>query len=217
MNAGKSTLLALVVGAALALPGRASALTWEEIYTEDEVTVSRASVPGTSLVAFRGDTVMAAPIGKVLGVLLDHDHRTEWVGRLYLTKLLSSTSDFDYVLYQAYELPAIFSNRDYVFRSVSTTNPATGAVNMKIESVEFPGAPETVGVRARLVDSKYALTPIDATHTRVEVEILTDPMGSMPVWLVNLIQRSWPLDTLNGIRAQLGKAWVPDHALPPPG
>jgi START domain len=207
------TALLLLLAAPVAASAAPAALDWREIYTQDEVTVSKATVPGTSLVAFKGDTVMAAPIGKVLHVLIDHQHPTEWVDRLYLSRVVSEASAFDYVMYQAYELPAVLSNRDYVFRSVGTTD-AAGAVTLAMESVEVPGAPETVGVRARLVNSRYQLTPLGPDRTRVEVEILTDPMGAMPVWLVNLIQRSWPLDTLNGVRAQLGKSWVVDHPLP---
>lgn len=189
-------------------------LLWKEIYTDDGVTVSRSSVPGTRLVAFRGQTVMEAPIGKIVAVLVDDAHREDWVGRLYTSQTLTSTSPFDFVTYQAYKLPAPFSNRDYVFRAVMTRDPATGVIRQSLQSVEHPDAPETVGVRANLVNSQYLLTPLPNGDTQVVVEILTDPMGSMPAWIVNLIQRTWPRDTLNGIRAQLGKAWVTEHPLP---
>ncbi|MEO0603919.1 MAG: START domain-containing protein, partial [Myxococcota bacterium] len=81
--------------------------------------------------------------------------------------------------------------------------------------VEHPAAPETVGVRAQLVDSRYRIVELSPGRTQVEVEIVTDPRGSMPAWIVNLIQRTWPRDTLVGIREQLGKDWVVDHPLPP--
>ena len=192
----------------------AHATDWKEIYTQDGVTVSKATVPGTKLVAFKGDTVMDYPVSEVLAVLLDNGHRKEWVDRLYENRVLQLDSDFDYVIYQAFELPAIFSNRDYVYHAVTTRDAASGAVTMSMESTTHPDAPETVGVRAELVNSKYLLTPIPEGGTRVEVEILTDPKGSMPTWIVNLIQRSWPLDTLKGIRTMLGAGWVTPHALP---
>ncbi|MBX2799793.1 MAG: hypothetical protein KTR31_19095 [Myxococcales bacterium] len=191
----------------------ASELSWKEIYTSDGVTVSKASVPNSKFVAFKGDTVMDAPAGKVLHVLLDNTHRLEWVGRLYESTTLSRTSDFDYVVYQAFALPAIFSDRDYVYRGVATREAGTGAVILSLASTEHPEAPETVGVRAELVNSRYRLTP-QGEKTRVEVEIVTDPKGAMPIWLVNLIQRSWPLDTLTGIRGMLDQPWVQEHPLP---
>ena len=42
------------------------------------------------------------------------------------------------------------------------------------------------------------------------------PKGWLPTWLVNLIQKSWPLKTLNGIRNIVGKDFVGEMKLPPP-
>jgi len=191
----------------------AHAVQWKEIYTKDGVTVSKADVDDTKLVAFRGETTMDAPIGKVLGVLVDHDHVGEWVARLVTARVLEAKGPFDYTMYQSFEVP-VFSDRDYVFRAVTTRDADTGVVTQALESTTHPDAPETIGVRADLVRSRYRLTPQTDGRTRVEVEILTDPRGTIPSWIVNLIQRSWPLDTLTGIRAQLGDAWVQEIAQP---
>ena len=200
--------------AVLFVASPAHAVDWEHIYTQHEVAVSRASLEGTRLVAFKGDTVMEAPLARVLAVILDNEHRTDWVGRLMESRLLTTDDPFDYVVYQSFGLPPPFSDRDYVYRG-HAERKATGSVTLHMSSVEHPGAPETIGVRAELVNSRYELTPLPDGRTRVEVEILTDPKGAMPIWIVNLIQRTWPRDTLTGIREQLGKPWVRDHPLPP--
>jgi len=44
----------------------------------------------------------------------------------------------------------------------------------------------------------------------VVAEVHTDPKGSLPKWLVNLVQKSWAHTTLMGLRAQVGKASGPD-------
>jgi len=129
--------------------------------------------------------------------------------------VLEQTSPFDYVAYQAFELPALFEDRDYVLRAVTTRDPDTGVVTQSIESVSHADAPPTVGVRAELVDSSYVVRPIEDDRVRVTVQILTDPRGSIPSWLANMVQRSWPLDTLQGIRSQLDEPWVEPHPLPP--
>ena len=36
----------------------------------------------------------------------------------------------------------------------------------------------------------------------------------MPVWLVNMIQKSWPVKTLNGIRTQLQQPYTKNFPLP---
>jgi len=207
--------LFLFASLSLALPLSAAAQTWQEIYEKDDVTVSKMDVEGSPFVAFKGDTVVDGEVDQVLYVLMDNDHRIEWVDRLYDNYILERTSPHDYVLYQAFELPAIFANRDYVYRGVVTRDADSGVVTLKMSSVEHPEAPETVGVRANLVNSQYVLTPQgDGSKTRIEVEIMTDPEGYMAAWLVNLIQRSWPVDTLNGLRGQIDKPFTGRYPLP---
>jgi len=209
-------VLSVAVAAALLLVPAAEgfAQEWEPVYEKDGVAVSKKEVADTNLVSFKGDTVYKQPVGMVLGVLLDNDHRIEWVDRLVNNYILESKTEFDYVLYQAFELPAIFSDRDYVYHGVATRDEATGTVTLLMQSIEHPKAPETVGVRAELINSRYILTPLENGDTRVEVEILTDPKGMMPAWFVNLITKSWPVETLNGIRGQFEKDHVKPHALP---
>jgi hypothetical protein len=199
----------------VATVAQASDVPWEEIYTEAEVKVSRAEVEGSKLFAFKGDTVMDASRGQVLHVLLDNEHRVEWVDRLYTNSIVERSTTYDYVLYQAFDLPAMFASRDYVYHGVVTEDPTSGVVTLSMQSVEHPDAPETVGVRAELLNSRYVLTPLDGgSKTRVEVEIITDPKGMMPTWLVNLIQKSWPVDTLNALRGELSKPYAGNHPLP---
>lgn len=201
--------LTLISPVALALD-----LEWEQIYDDEDVKVSRAEVEGSKLFAFRGDTIMAASQQQVLGVLLDNDHRLAWVDRLYQNDVLERTSDFDYVIYQAFDLPALFSSRDYVYHGVVTEDEATGVVTLAMQSIEHADAPETIGVRARLIDSRYMITPLEDGTTRVEVEIVTDPEGMMPAWLVNMVQKDWPMETLNGLRGELSKDYASAHMLP---
>ena len=47
------------------------------------------------------------------------------------------------------------------------------------------------------------------------MEIITDPKGMMPNWLTNLVQKSWPVETLNGIRGQFVKDHMGDFEPPP--
>ncbi|MCO4746910.1 MAG: hypothetical protein KC912_19085 [Proteobacteria bacterium] len=207
--------LFLAASMLVATASHAGDLPWEEIYTEAEVTVSRAEVDGTKLFAFKGETIMDASRGQVLHVLLDNEHRVEWVDRLYTNSIVERKTTFDYVLYQAFDLPAMFASRDYVYHGVVTEDPTSGVVTLTMQSVEHPDAPETVGVRAELLNSRYLLTPVeDGNKTRVEVEIITDPKGMMPSWLVNVIQKSWPVDTLNALRGELSKPYAGVHPLP---
>jgi hypothetical protein len=211
-----SLLLLLAVLPAVAAAGdKADKFEWKEINDKDGIKVYRKGVEGSKIVAFRGVGVIDASPLKVLYVIGENEHRGEWVDRLYISDVLEQVSPSEFVLYAAYKLP-IFSNRDYVYRGKAFSRP-DGSVVVNIKSEEHPKAPKTVGVRAWLNKCVYLLTPIDGgKKTQIDVEVHTDPKGSMPSGIVNLVQKSWPLKTLSGIRKQVAKSWVIEAPLPPP-
>lgn len=198
----------------LLLPTTASADDWEKINTEDGVSVYSKAVEGSDLVAFKGVATIKQPLGKLLSVLMDNERRVEWVDRMSVSTILEEKNKFDFVIYQAFDLPFIISNRDYVYRGKAYTD-AQGAVVLTMNSCKHEKSPETVGVRAKLIRSKYKLIPKGKTQTTVEVEIHTDPRGMIPTWLVNQIQENWPAKTLSGIRKQAQRKDVKPYPLPP--
>lgn len=184
---------------------------WIEIKVEDGITVYKAEVPGTKIVAFKGKVVMNAPIKKVIWVLADREHRREWVDRLDINEELEIISPTERIIYQSFKMPFIITNRDMVYRSTLKKDQKTGTYKLHMESVEHKKAPKSVGVRAQLINSNYKLTPISDTQTEVVVEILSDPKGLLPTWLVNLVQKSWPLKTLRALREQVKKDYVQEY------
>lgn len=187
---------------------------WEKIDDDAGIRVFRKEVAGSSVVAFRGEATVEAPIEKVLWVLGDNTHRTEWVDRLEKSVVLEKKGPYESVVYQHFSLPFPASDRDYVYRGKATRDKS-GVVTLLLESVTHPKAPATVGVRANLIKSRYLLTPKGKDRTFVVVEIHTDPMGSLPSFIVNLVQKSWPRKTLNGLREHVKKSYIGTTPLPP--
>lgn len=188
--------------------------TWEVVSSEENVIVSKAAIPGTPVVGLKGETIVAAPMAKILHVIADPTHDIDWVDRVKETKVLRQVSQWNLTLYQSYSLPWPFKDRDFVFNAVATKTP-DGKVKVIIKSIDDPLAPETLGVRGKIEFSSYLLTPLGNEKTKVEVEVLTDPMGDIPKWLVNLIQKDWPRETLNGIKEQVKKSYIREYPLPP--
>lgn len=211
-RASRAVFLLLIGALLLAAPALAG--DWEKIDDEDGIRVFRKEVAGSSVVAFRGEATIAAPIEKVLWVLGDNTHRTEWVDRLEKSVVLEKKGAYEYVVYQHFSLPFPASDRDYVYRGKATRDKS-GVVTLLLESVTHPKAPATVGVRANLIKSRYLLTPKGKDSTFVVVEIHTDPKGSIPSWLVNLVQESWPRKTMSGLKEHVKKSFVGRTELPP--
>lgn len=207
--ARRFALLLLLAGIAAAASGE-----WEKIDEKDGIQVYRMEKEGSPLVAFKGVTVMEAPLEKILWVLADNEHKTEWIDLCSESTVLEQRSPHDFIVYQRYTLPWYLDDRDYVYRG-KAVRQADGTVRLDLASCEHADAPDTVGVRARLIGSCYLLTPINERRTRLEVEIHTDPRGMVPDWLVNLVQKEWPLKTLKGVRDQVKKPYCKTYPLPP--
>ena len=183
-----------------AAPGK-----WELIKQKRGVTVYKKQIPGSKFLAVKGQTIMEQPIETIFGVLLDNTRRTEWVNRLKRSEIIEQVSPLEYVVYQEFKLPWPFKNRDFVYRGLAQKDHESGAITLQMNSIEHKSAPPSVGVRADLKHSFYKLTPLGNGKTFVEVEIHSDPKGLIPAWLINLIQRNWPIKTLHGILKQSSK------------
>lgn len=212
----RTSLLALVLLLPTIPTSVGAGESWEHVNREDGVEVYRKESSSSPLVAFKGVTVMDAPLDKILWILADNDHRTEWIDLCAESRVLEQVSQHEFVIYQRYSLPWYLTDRDYVYRAQAVRD-ADGTVRLNLASCEHPKAPATIGIRAQLIESSYVLTPLGANRTRVSVEIHTDPKGMVPDWLVNLVQKSWPLKTLQGIRSQLSQPYVGTYPLPPSG
>lgn len=187
---------------------------WKQVSSKGGITVFKTKVAGTKIVGFRGETSIYASAEKLMHVLVDNNHRKDWVDRLKTSDVLEAIGPYEYIIYQEFKLPWPLKNRDFVYRG-KATRLKDGRVVLEMKSEAHSKAPKTVGVRGELLNSRYTITPIGKFKSKLEVEIMSDPKGAIPKWLVNLIQKKWPHKTLMAIKAQVEKTYVKEHPLPP--
>ena len=210
----RDTLLALsALGALATWNAEAQAAGWEQIDDDQGIVVFKKDLPSTPLHAFRGRGLIEAPMGKLIWVMGDNSHRTEWVDRLKKSVILEQEDAYSSIVYQQFSTPALVAERDFVYRARASSRPDGSAI-LEIASVAHAKAPPTVGVRGELRDTSYVFTPKGPNSTLVEVSVVTDPKGSLPKWVVNMIQKSWPMNTLTSLREQVKKPFV--GTMPPP-
>jgi hypothetical protein len=214
-----SLLVALTLNGVVRAEEAAQAPKWEQFDEEDGIRMFRRDVPGTSIVALRGEGFIAAPITKVASVLADRKRSTEWIDRLVKTKVLREISDTEAINWNHIKTPTPLKDRDFVFKTSITTNPAKKQVVFSYHSVIDPLAPEyDAYVRGSFHSGKFELTMAhrtnkDGTKTRgtiVVAEVIVDPRGSVPTFIVNMVQKSWPHKTLTALRRQVQKPDIAD-------
>jgi hypothetical protein len=185
---------------------------WQPIDKEDGIATYRKSFKDNNVKGVAGAGMIQASMAEIIWVLMDHDHKAQWVDKFSDAYTLENPGPLTSIQYAAFEMPLFIDDRDFVYRYDFTYDPQRRAVVVNVKSVKHGKAPETVGVRGEIVMGRYRLyEQPDGKQTYVEVEYLADPKGLLPTWLVNLVQKTWPLKTLQGLKRQVKKPFVKKH------
>lgn len=181
---------------------------WKQIDDTEGIVTSRKEVEGSSMLAFRGEGDSAVPIGKIVAVLLDPTLGPEWVDLQVKSVELARPSATESRLYQVYDLSWPISDRDYVLRRKVSFDPAAKVVTVTYNSVEDAAMPEQdCCVRATAHRTYWRLTATP-TGTHLEVEVHTDPKGMLPAWMVNMVQKGWPRNSITGLTTRANQGDV---------
>lgn len=206
-----SSVLALLISS----PGLAKSnwkkAGWEKIDSKQGINVYRKEVKGSDVLGVGGTAIVNASAAKILWVLMDNAHKDEWIDKFKSAKTLETPTPLTSVQYASFDMPFPVSDRDFVYAYEFSYDKAEHMIEVDVKSVSHENAPddETIGVRGDIKFGKYRLYPSkDGKKTYVEVEYLADPKGSLPTFIVNIVQKSWPYKTLSNLRKQVQKSFV---------
>ena len=174
--------------------------------SESTIIVEKKNSPEDEVNTYRGTTTMPMSIERIAYVLDDTESKTEWVSRLKQENRLEG-NPFSYrsIAYQHYNLSWPVSDRDYVIESKWSVmkDKKLPTVILSIKSIVRDSVPEIEGrVRGQLYRLVYKLEKLESNQTRVTVEIMVNPKGLLPNFMINLIQKDWPITTLRQLNAQ---------------
>ena len=174
--------------------------------SESTIIVEKKNSPEDEVNTYRGTTTMPMSIERIAYVLDDTESKKEWVSRLKQENRLEG-NPFSYrsIAYQHYNLSWPVSDRDYVIESKWSVmkDKKLPTVILSIKSIVRDSVPEIEGrVRGQLYRLVYKLEKLESNQTRVTVEIMVNPKGLLPNFMINLIQKDWPITTLRQLNAQ---------------
>lgn len=203
---------ALISGSLLAASPEPKAPPWEKFDEEAGIAVFRREVPGSPIIALRGEGVVNAPILRVASVLVDTARAPEWIDSLAETKVIRKLNDDEFIEWDHIATPVILKDRDFVFDIKLSLNPKDKQLSLNYHSVYDSGAPKTDYVRGEFSYGTFTLTSIEGgKKTRILCEVQADPKGSVAKWIVNLFQKKWPHQTIESLRKQVAKPDIKDQ------
>ena len=215
-----STLLTLVLCTAQANYARAEEAAkgaqtpaWERVDVTEGITTYRREIPGTNIVAFRGEAEIEDSVYRVATVIEDVKSEIEWMADLAESYEIAKKMETERWEYNRTSTPWPLQDRDFVVHTlISVDRGPNPIITIKMKSVEHPDKPKVKGVvRGDVVDSTTIIKSLGPKKTWFACEILADPKGAIPTWVVNFFQKGWPLDTIRGLRRQLKKPGIAEN------
>ena len=175
---------------------------WTLVKEIDGINIFEADVKGADVVAFRGETTLKFPLERVVSSLADMKRKEEWMHDLKQVKTLEVINPRIRIECYHSGTPWPLSDRDFIYKAEFKYFPKVETFVLNLQNTTHKDMPPRKGVvRGKIIDSNYYISKTDKLNvTKMAVEILVDPMGSVPKWLVNIFQKDWPMNTLTSLK-----------------
>ena len=192
----------------LAAPVHAEDGAWRHLYTRRGIRVEAQDVPGRDLPRLRGTGVLPANLYELLAVLDDVPNHRTWVPRLHRSVALRRPSPLELWMYVRFRFPWPASDRDSVLHvQVSRTlTPHLHEIVLKSERAELPGRPPIDGVvRVPRSRGEARLRYLGPQQTMLTYLVDIDPGGSLPRFLVRILQEDLPMQIVEGLDRRISE------------
>jgi hypothetical protein len=178
--------------------------TWKQVTKKEGITVWQKTLPNNPFVAFRGELLMNASIKKVLAVLNDQDHKTAWMHQCTANYVVEHVKMGHLIIYNRTGSTFPFvADRDVVAETKLVVDQDNATINISAKNISHPKQALVDGVvRMQHMDLHWTLKFINKRQTMVTYQVLTDPGGWLPAWVVNLVAKGIPYWTLKGLAEQ---------------
>jgi hypothetical protein len=183
---------------------------WEKIGDDDGIAVYRREVPGSPVIAFKGEGVMTHR--SFAWQASSSTPRATGGSTALEARTLRHLEETDYIEYDHVGTPFVMKDRDFVIDRRPGFEPA--AKKATLSFTRSPTcSPRRLPCPRRAHQHGFAMTALEhGTKTQLVAEIHCDPKGSVAKWIVNWFQKAWPHNTITRLRAQAAKPDIVDHA-----
>ncbi len=173
---------------------------WEKAIDEDGVVIHTRKVEGQAFKEFRGRVRIKASLTSLVALITDMQAAPDWIDTCVKGKVLEQVSPTESYTYSLNNAPWPVADRDAVVHNRITQDPATRAV-----TITQTGVPDRIPktkrvVRVKKLEGFWRLTPKEGGTVEVTYQVLNDPGGNLPAWLVNATATSQPFKTLKNMR-----------------
>jgi hypothetical protein len=177
---------------------------WKFQHEKQGVLVYTRKDSTTGIQEIKLRTEVQAKVSELVALTNDVPNLKAWAYRLYAAHIVRKVSDKEGYLYMRSDFPFPFSDRDAILHFTIKQDPVTKQVVSSSESAAYL-IPENKGViRVKTIETKWTFTPLSDGKVRLEYEIMSDPGGGIPKWIINLAADEAPVRSMLALKKIIG-------------
>lgn len=169
---------------------------WDLVKNKKGVKVYTRKVEGIAFKEFKGILNVKASLASLVALVTDVEVSPQWLANCSKSELLKQISPQETYVYSLSKAPWPVKNRDAIVHNAISQDKDTRVVTIK-----QTGKPDYIekkkGItRVKRIQGFWQFTPQKDGHVEIIYQVLSDPGGQIPVWLVNSSLASQPYQTL---------------------
>ncbi|MGZ3862825.1 MAG: START domain-containing protein [Bacteroidia bacterium] len=168
---------------------------WHLKKDEQGITVYTRHAENSKLKELKSEFQVKTSLSSIVAILYDFEAYPEWVYRCDKAYVVKKISNYEYVQYQTVKAPWPAEDRDFVVHKKLTQDPVTKVIVQRINGMPEFIPKEPNFVRVSLFKAIWVITPLKNGMVNLEYQLLVDPGGNIPTWMVNLAVVDGPFDT----------------------
>lgn len=179
----------------LAVAQTTSTQPWHLQKSENGISVYSRGAENSKIKELKSVFQVKTSLSSIVALLNDFESYTHWTYRCGTSTTIRKIAENEYIHYQTVMAPWPVDDRDFVVHTVFSQNSVTKVVLQKATCLA-DAAPLVEGrVRIEVFKAGWTLTPLKNGMVNVEYQLLVDPGGNVPAWLVNLAAVDGPYET----------------------
>ena len=141
-------------------------------------------------------TYLKTSLNSIVALINDRESYSQWVYKCGEAKTIKKISDSEAIQYQTVIAPWPAENRDFVVNIKLSQNEKTKIVTLKAtcNANYIPKAP--CHVRITEFNACWTLIPLKDGTVQLTYQLLVNPGGYVPAWLVNMAAIDGPYETM---------------------
>ena len=193
-----AVMLLLGTGATLqaAATHEAPVYSWKLMKSTANIKVYQRASDKSSIDEVRIKAVFKTELTQFLNLLSDASRYPEWVFKCSASRRIRTVSPTEFYYYVLTDFPWPLADRDLVVHSTQHHDPTTGDLILTSQSAPKLVAEVDNVVRILLFTTTWRVTTPQPNQVNIDYQVVTDPAGSLPDWVVNLGLTRGPLQTM---------------------